>query len=48
MPNMADIVIAEAVRSPVGRAIKGTLAQTRPDELAGEVVRRLLARVQAP
>ena len=42
---MNDIVIAEAVRSSVGRAIKGTLAQTRPDELAGQVLRALLARV---
>ena len=42
---MQDIVIAEAVRSAVGRAIKGTLAQKRPDELAGDVIRALLARV---
>jgi acetyl-CoA acyltransferase len=42
---MMDIVIAEAVRSAVGRAIKGSLAQKRPDELAGEVVAGLLARV---
>ncbi len=42
---MTDIVIAEAVRSAVGRAQKGTLAATRPDELAGQVVRGLLARV---
>ncbi len=42
---MADIVIAEAVRSPVGRAHKGSLAQRRSDELAGEVIRALLARV---
>jgi len=42
---MADIVIAEAVRSAVGRAHKGSLAQRRPDELAGEVIRGLLARV---
>jgi acetyl-CoA acyltransferase len=40
-----DIVIVEAVRSAVGRAAKGTLAQTRPDELAGQVVAGLLARV---
>ena len=26
-----DVVIADAVRSAVGRAHKGTLAQTRPD-----------------
>jgi len=42
---MTDIVIAEAVRSAVGRALKGTLAQTRPDELAGQVVAALMARV---
>src|SRR5450755_22548 len=40
-----DIVIAEAVRSAVGRALKGTLAQTRPDELAGQVVAALMSRV---
>jgi acetyl-CoA acyltransferase len=42
---MADIVIAEAVRSAVGRALKGSLAFKRPDELAGEVVAALLSRV---
>jgi acetyl-CoA acyltransferase len=40
-----DIIIAEAVRSAVGRAHKGSLALKRPDELAGEVIRALLARV---
>jgi acetyl-CoA acyltransferase len=42
---MMDIVIAEAVRSAVGRAHKGSLALRRPDDLAGEVIRGLLARV---
>ncbi len=42
---MSNIVIAEAVRSAVGRAHKGSLAYRRPDELAGEVIRKLLARV---
>ncbi len=42
---MSDIVIAAAVRSAVGRAIKGSLAHRRPDELAGEVIRGLLAKV---
>jgi acetyl-CoA acyltransferase len=42
---MADIIIAEAVRSAVGRAHKGSLALKRPDDLAGEVIRGLLARV---
>jgi acetyl-CoA acyltransferase len=39
-----NIVIVDAVRSAVGRAHKGTLAQTRPDELAGQVVAALMAR----
>jgi acetyl-CoA acyltransferase len=42
---MNDIVIVEAVRSAVGRALKGSLAQKRPDEMAAEVIRGLLARV---
>ena len=40
-----EIVIAQAVRSAVGRAHKGTLVSTRPDELAGQVIAGLLARV---
>ncbi|MCB9565069.1 MAG: thiolase family protein [Kofleriaceae bacterium] len=44
---MNDIVIAEAVRSAVGRAHKGSLAQKRPDELAADVIRGLMARVPA-
>ena len=39
------IVIAEAVRSAVGRGHKGTLSSKRPDELAADVIRGLLARV---
>src|SRR6266536_461891 len=42
---MSEIVIAEAVRSAVGRGFKGTLATKRPDELAADVIRGLLARV---
>jgi acetyl-CoA acyltransferase len=41
---MKDIVILDAVRSAVGRSHKGSLAQKRPDEMAGEVIRGLLAR----
>jgi len=40
-----NVVIADAVRSAVGRATKGTLAQTRSDELAGQVIAALLGRV---
>src|SRR5580658_1891417 len=39
-----NVVIVDAVRSAVGRAHKGTLALTRPDELAGQVIAALLAR----
>ncbi|MGB5698131.1 MAG: thiolase family protein [Polyangiales bacterium] len=41
---MSKIVVVDAVRSAVGRAKKGSLANRRPDELAGEVVRALMAR----
>ncbi|MBX3248245.1 MAG: thiolase family protein [Myxococcales bacterium] len=41
---MREVVIVDAVRSAVGRALKGTLRYKRPDELAGEVLRGLLAR----
>ncbi|MBI4511601.1 MAG: thiolase family protein [Deltaproteobacteria bacterium] len=44
---MADVVITAAVRSAVGRALKGALANTRPDELAGQVIRAALAKVPA-
>jgi len=40
-----NVVVASAVRTPVGRAVKGTLRHTRPDDLAataaGEAVRRV-------
>ncbi len=42
---MQDIVIVDAVRSAVGRAHKGSLALKRPDDLSGEVIAALLARV---
>ncbi|MEZ4361987.1 MAG: thiolase family protein [Kofleriaceae bacterium] len=42
---MTEIVIADAVRSAVGRGHKGTLSTRRPDELAADVIRGLLQRV---
>ncbi len=41
---MPEAVIVDAVRSPIGRAFKGTLAQLRPDETAAYVVDQLLER----
>jgi len=39
---MKDVVVALAVRTPVGKAPRGTLRQTRPDDLGATVVRKLL------
>jgi len=42
---MREVVIASSVRTPVGRAFKGTLRSTRPDELAALTIRGALDRV---
>jgi acetyl-CoA acyltransferase len=42
---MRDVVIASAVRTPVGRAFKGALRATRPDELAAIAIKGALERV---
>src|SRR6201987_2907629 len=42
---MRDVVIVSAVRTPVGRAYKGTLRATRPDELAAVAIQGALERV---
>ena len=41
---MRDAVIASAVRTPVGKAPKGTLSTTRPDEMAAVAVEEALRR----
>ena len=41
---MPEAVIVDAVRTPIGRAFKGSLAQQRPDEMGAHVVDRLLER----
>jgi acetyl-CoA acyltransferase len=42
---MPEAVIVSAVRTPVGRAYKGTLRATRPDDLAALVISEAIARV---
>jgi acetyl-CoA C-acetyltransferase len=42
---MPEAVIAAAVRTPIGRAHKGSLADVRPDDLAAFAVRTLVAQV---
>ncbi len=42
---MREVVIASAVRTPVGKANKGTLRATRPDDLGAVAIQGALARV---
>ena len=41
---MPEAVIVDAVRTPIGRAFKGSLAQLRPDDMGAFVVDQLLER----
>src|SRR5258707_12630399 len=42
---MREVVIASAVRTPVGKAYKGTLRTTRPDDLGAVAIKGALARL---
>ncbi len=42
---MPEAVIVSAIRTPVGRAYKGSLRSTRPDDLAAMAIKEVLARV---
>ncbi|MGA2357776.1 MAG: acetyl-CoA C-acyltransferase [Terriglobales bacterium] len=42
---MREVVVVSSVRTPVGRAFKGTLRATRPDELAAVAIKGALDRV---
>ena len=42
---MSEAVIVAAARSPIGRAVKGSLKHMRPDDLAAQMVRAVLSRV---
>jgi acetyl-CoA acyltransferase len=43
---MRDVAILSAVRTPIGRALKGNLRHTRPDDLGALVVKEALARAE--
>src|SRR6201996_9125354 len=43
-PEMPEAVIVDTIRTPIGRAFKGSLASLRPDEMGAFVVDELLAR----
>jgi acetyl-CoA C-acetyltransferase len=42
---MPEPVIVATARSPIGRAMKGTLTQVRPDDLAATIIQAVLAKV---
>jgi acetyl-CoA acyltransferase len=42
---MREVVLVSSVRTPIGRAFKGTLRATRPDELAAIAIKGALDRV---
>jgi len=42
---MPEAVIVSSVRTPVGKAFKGSLRATRPDDLAALAIKEVLARV---
>ena len=42
---MREVVVVSSVRTPVGKAYKGTLRATRPDELAAVAIKGALDRV---
>ncbi|HMJ01388.1 MAG TPA: acetyl-CoA C-acyltransferase, partial [Conexibacter sp.] len=41
---MAEAVIVDAVRTPIGRAVKGSLKDVRADDLAAIPLRALIER----
>ncbi|MEV6253146.1 acetyl-CoA C-acetyltransferase [Nocardia sp. NPDC051929] len=44
---MPEAVIVSVARSPIGRAVKGSLKDMRPDDLAAQIVKAALQRVPA-
>jgi acetyl-CoA acyltransferase len=40
-----NVIVASSLRTPVGRAIKGTLKDTRPDDLAGHMLQAAVKSV---
>ena len=45
---MPEAVIVDAIRTPIGRAGKGSLNSIRPDDLTVQMVRAALAKVPQP
>ena len=44
---MPEAVLVSAARSPIGRAVKGSLKDVRPDDLVAQMIRTALDQVPA-
>ncbi|MBO0847760.1 MAG: acetyl-CoA C-acetyltransferase [Nocardioides sp.] len=44
---MPEAVLVSAARSPIGRAVKGSLKDVRPDDLAAQMIRTALDKIPA-
>jgi len=42
---MTEAVIVATARSPIGRAVKGSLVDLRPDDMSVQIVNALMAKV---
>ena len=42
---MTEAVIVATARSPIGRAVKGSLVDLRPDDMSAQIVQALMAKV---
>jgi acetyl-CoA C-acetyltransferase len=42
---MTEAVIVATTRSPIGRAVKGSLVDLRPDDMSAQIVKALMAKV---
>ena len=42
---MPEAVLVSAARSPIGRAVKGSLRDLRPDDLVAQMIRTALDKV---
>ena len=43
--RMTEAVIVATARSPIGRAVKGSLVDLRPDDMSAQIVKALMAKV---
>src|SRR3954466_8651175 len=44
---MPEAVIVETARTPIGRALKGSLKDARPDDMGGFIIKTLMEKVPA-